>query len=214
MAYIYKIVNDVNDKIYVGKTERTLEQRFNEHCYEMNRRVEENRPLYAAMRKYGVEHFHIELIEETNSPEEREIYWIEQLRSYKKGYNATLGGDGKRYIDYDKVVALYNMYHNCVTVSKIMGIGKDTVSKILHSQHIDILTPQEINKKRNEKIVAMYVSLEELPIQVFSSYCEAARYLLAENMTTAKSVEGIAVHVRDAAIGRRKTAYKHYWKLL
>lgn len=68
MAYIYKIVNDINDKIYVGKTERTLEQRFNEHCYEMNRRVEENRPLYAAMRKYGVEHFHIELIEETNSP--------------------------------------------------------------------------------------------------------------------------------------------------
>jgi hypothetical protein len=34
------------------------------------------------MRKYGVEHFHIELIEETNNPEEREIYWIEKLNAY------------------------------------------------------------------------------------------------------------------------------------
>jgi hypothetical protein len=35
------------------------------------------------MRKYGIDHFHIELIEETNNPEERERYWIEQYRSFK-----------------------------------------------------------------------------------------------------------------------------------
>jgi hypothetical protein len=35
------------------------------------------------MRKYGIENFHIELIEETDKPEEREIYWIEQKRSFK-----------------------------------------------------------------------------------------------------------------------------------
>lgn len=59
------------------------------------------------MRKYGTEHFHIELLEETDNPEERETYWIEQLGSFKWGYNATLGGDGKKYIDYDLVVATY-----------------------------------------------------------------------------------------------------------
>ena len=32
MAYIYKITNDINQKIYVGKTERTVEERFLEHC--------------------------------------------------------------------------------------------------------------------------------------------------------------------------------------
>ena len=52
------------------------------------------------MNKYGIEHFHIELIEETDNPEEREIYWIEKLGSFKNGYNATLGGDGKKYLDY------------------------------------------------------------------------------------------------------------------
>ena len=28
MAYIYKIFNDVNDKLYIGKTSSTIEERF------------------------------------------------------------------------------------------------------------------------------------------------------------------------------------------
>ena len=32
MAFIYKITNDVNQKVYIGKTERSIEERFKEHC--------------------------------------------------------------------------------------------------------------------------------------------------------------------------------------
>ena len=78
MAYIYQIINDINQKVYIGKTEFSIEERFKEHCRDAFKDRNENRPLYAAMRKYGIEHFHIELIEETQEPEEREIYWIEQ----------------------------------------------------------------------------------------------------------------------------------------
>ena len=28
MAYIYKIINDINDKVYIGKTVYTVEQRW------------------------------------------------------------------------------------------------------------------------------------------------------------------------------------------
>lgn len=31
MAYIYKITNDVNGKIYIGKTYNSIEKRFKEH---------------------------------------------------------------------------------------------------------------------------------------------------------------------------------------
>ena len=31
MAYIYKITNNVNGKIYVGKTNRTIKARWKEH---------------------------------------------------------------------------------------------------------------------------------------------------------------------------------------
>jgi hypothetical protein len=57
------------------------------------------------MRKYGIEHFYIELIEETNNPEEREIYWIEYYKAYKNGYNATRGGDGKYLYDHNAIIA-------------------------------------------------------------------------------------------------------------
>lgn len=51
------------------------------------------------MKKYGTEHFHVELVEETDSPEEREQYWIRFYNCYgSTGYNATMGGDSKRYI--------------------------------------------------------------------------------------------------------------------
>ena len=103
MPYIYQIVNDINDKVYVGKTNFSLEKRFKEHCKDAFNRKYEKRPLYSAMRKYGVEHFHIELLEETDNPEEREKYWIEQKHSYENGYNATKGGDGKSYLDYDLI---------------------------------------------------------------------------------------------------------------
>lgn len=82
MGYIYKIVNDINDKIYIGKTEKSIEKRFKEHCRDAFRKRNEKRPLYSAMRKYGIEHFHAELIEKTDKSEEREIYWIDYFNSY------------------------------------------------------------------------------------------------------------------------------------
>ena len=68
------------------------------------------------MQKYGCEHFHISLIEETNKPEEREIYWIETLGTFKYGYNATKGGDGRSYLDYDLI---YNLYMAGLTIIEI-----------------------------------------------------------------------------------------------
>jgi hypothetical protein len=54
------------------------------------------------MKKYGKEHFFIELIEECpiEKLNEREQYWIAKKDTYHNGYNATIGGDGKRLIDY------------------------------------------------------------------------------------------------------------------
>jgi group I intron endonuclease len=87
-SIIYRITNAVNSKFYIGKTSKTVQERFQRHCYNHQK---QNTYLYKAMRKYGVENFTIEILEETNSPNEREIYWIKTLQPH---YNMTIGGDG------------------------------------------------------------------------------------------------------------------------
>ena len=69
MSFIYKITNDINDKIYVGKTNLSLQERFLQHCRDSQKESILNRPLYKAMNKYGVNHFQIELIEKNSQVE-------------------------------------------------------------------------------------------------------------------------------------------------
>ena len=207
MAYIYQITNNINGKIYIGKTERTIEERFKEHCYEAFKRKSEQRPLYFAMRKYGIDNFSISLIEETNNPEEREIYWIEQKRSYKLGYNATKGGDGRRYIDYDLVIATYKEVQNMSKVATLIGIGVDTVSRILKENQVELLTSQEISQKLMGKPINQY-DLNGNYIKTFPSSSDAA---IALGKLTPTS-RGASSHISDVCKGKRKTAYGYIWK--
>lgn len=210
MAYIYQIVNDINQKIYVGKTEFSIEKRFKEHCQDAFRERNEKRPLYSAMRKYGVEHFYIELIEETDNPEEREIYWIEKLGSFKNGYNATMGGDGKKYIDYDLVIATYKEIGVIKDVAKKLNISPDSVSFILHQNNEPINSCQDVQTKKYGKIVNMY-SLKGEYLQTFPSVGAAARYMVENNLTGCKHTT-IKQHITEVCTGRRQTAAKYKWK--
>lgn len=207
MAYIYQITNNINGKIYIGKTERSIEERFREHCKDYLKRDLEKRPLYSAMKKYGVEHFHIELIEETNNPEEREIYWIEQKRSFKFGYNATLGGDGKRYLDYDLVIETYKQVQNQSEVARLLKISPDTVHNILIANNISIVSSYQVNAKYQGKIVNQYDKQGNF-IQSFTS-AKAAADALGKTTTTSK---GATSHIADVCKGKRKTAYGFIWK--
>lgn len=207
MAYIYQIYNDINNKIYIGKTEDTIENRFKQHCQAAFHPSSQHRPLYAAMRKYGIEHFHIEILEETDDPEERECYWIENKRSFKYGYNATLGGDGRRYIDYDLVIATYKQVQNQEEVARRLNITSDSVRKILHSHNIPIVTSQQVNARISGNIINQY-DLQCNFIQSFPSAKAAAESL--NKITT--SSKGASSHISDVCRGKRKTAYGFKWK--
>lgn len=210
MAYIYQIVNDINGKLYVGKTEFSIEKRFKEHCQDAFRDRNEKRPLYAAMRKYGIEHFKIELIEETDNPEEREIFWIEQKRSFKNGYNATMGGDGKKYLDYDLIISTYSEIKSVKDTASKLGISPDSVSNILHFNNIPVISSYEVIQKKYGKITNMY-DLEGNFLKSFPSTNEAAAYMVKNNLTGCKKTT-IKQHITEVCTGRRKTAAKYKWK--
>lgn len=207
MAYIYKITNDINQKIYIGKTTRSIQERWLEHCSAAYKSTSENRPLYRAILKYGLSHFHIEEIEETDNPEEREKYWIEYYGSFKNGYNATKGGDGRPYIDYDLVVVTYRELQSIVETAHKLGIDQSSVYKILKVKKEPTLTQREATQRATGKIVNQY-SLSNEYIQSFPS-AKAAADSLGKVTSTSK---GATSHISDVCRGKRKTAYGYIWR--
>ena len=103
MGVIYKITNDINDKVYIGQTSKNRPtDRFSEHKYLARHEKLSDKRLVIdmAMAKYGVEHFKFIIIEDGIPDEmldEREKYWISVFNSKQpNGYNITDGGSGTR----------------------------------------------------------------------------------------------------------------------
>ena len=92
MGYIYAIKNKVNDKVYVGQTINSLQDRWYAHKSKANHSSQ--MVIHHAMRKHGIENFYIELLEECDNLSERERFWIEHLDTYNNGYNLSYGGEG------------------------------------------------------------------------------------------------------------------------
>mgnify|MGYP001777153918 FL=1 len=109
------------------------------------------------MNKYGSENFSIKELEECSLEElnDKEIYWIEKLGSFKYGYNATIGGDGKQYIDYDLVCETYKNLQCIVDTAKQLNISEDSVSKILKLYKINIIPNSKIAQNKYVKIINM-----------------------------------------------------------
>jgi len=90
---IYKIVNKINNKIYVGKA-KDIYLRIQSHIYALNKKSkDENRHLINAWYKYGGNNFEYVVIEELDLNEdllrEREDFWIVELKATDRnlGYN-------------------------------------------------------------------------------------------------------------------------------
>ena len=219
MAYIYKIVNDINGKIYIGKTSNTVEERFKEHIQDSKKKRCEKRPLYDAMNKYGIGNFRIEQIEEVKNDEiasEREIYWINKLRTYIgfndcNGYNATLGGDSKRYYDYQEIANKYMELKNQKETAKFFNCDVETVRKACVENNIEIISSQQIAKDRQKKCVKMY-DLENNFIQEFETMKDAAIWVIENKLTTSNKIDGVRSSIRKACNGQYKKAFNHIWK--
>lgn len=91
---IYKISNINTGKCYIGKTTKSIEERFKNHLY--SSKHGSNTILHKSIRKHGIDVFDIEIIENCcENIDEREKYWINEFDSMMpNGYNMTTGGEG------------------------------------------------------------------------------------------------------------------------
>ena len=212
MSFIYKITNDINDKVYVGKTTTSIQDRFKEHCSDAFRERNEKRPLYNAMKKYGIEHFKIEMIEECADDilSEREVYWIAYYKGYEDGYNATKGGDGKMFYDREKIKdeLLINPYPK--EVAQKFNCSTDLVYIVAKQYNIETKSKGQERLKEQKKVVYQYDKITNEYIQSFDSTVSAANWCF-ENAKCTTLNSGVRAHISECAQGKRKSAYGYIW---
>lgn len=100
MVGIYKITNKVNGKVYVGQSIDIID-RWKQHYYKAfnSKEVAFNSAIHSAFRKYGIENFELEVIEECSAEEldEKEKFWVKEFNSLSpNGYNILSGGQFSR----------------------------------------------------------------------------------------------------------------------
>jgi len=99
MYFVYKIKNNLNNKLYIGYSKNPYE-RFDTHIKDALKN-RDNRPFYNAIRKYGPKNFSIKILGNYSTPNQakiNEIKNIKKFHTYFTGYNATKGGDGNNGI--------------------------------------------------------------------------------------------------------------------
>ena len=206
MGYIYKITCKDTKKIYIGKTESTVQGRWKEHCRAafLESHGDYNFPFHRAIRKYGINNFTIETIDISSDPEElkeKEKYWINFYNSYYDGYNATLGGDGNCKYDYEEIVNYYLNHGNSITLTcQHFNIYDQVVYTALKSKNINYknLPKQQCFNKRRKRTKILCIELNI----IFNSMSEINKYFN-------KSVHP---NIRRCLNGTTKKAYGYTWK--
>lgn len=181
IGYIYKITNKINNKCYIGQTIQFLEQRWKDHkkIYNNSNSKLYDFPLYKAFRKYGLENFIFEKIDECNIDEldDKEIYWIAFYDSYKNGYNQTLGGGGGKIYDLDEkeIINKYEELRSMQKVANLFHCSITPIKSILLKNGIKILSSEEVAQNYNHKTICKDDNGNI--IKEFKSIADAAKWI-------------------------------------
>lgn len=92
---IYRILNTVTGRSYIGYTSKSVNRRWTDHKCSVNRNFKQI--IYASMRKHGIDKFEIEVIyqswDKDHALRVMEPYFVETYGSlWPNGYNMSPGG--------------------------------------------------------------------------------------------------------------------------
>lgn len=198
---IYKITNKINNKCYIGQTIKTAEERWKEHKRSININHPNciNKTLYKAMRKYGIENFTFEVlqdnIENFEQLDKAEIYWIDYYNSFIKGYNETFGGQQYHKILPNKeIIEDYYKTRSARKTALKFGISNNTVDDILNSNNIPRFTFRQAAGQR------IAISKDNF-YKEFDSVKDCAEWFVENKICRTTKVESARTGLKDARRG-------------
>ena len=180
-----------------------------------------NHTIHQAIRKYGIENFAFEVLEECAEAllNEREIYWIAKLNSKQNGYNMTDGGDSTTN-NWDRRVEQYSLkgeyiatYPAIRLAARSTGIDHAAIGRCCNNKvnHVGgYLWVYEGEKPKIPKKVVLrrkigqYDLLTNELIAVHNNAAEAVRAIGKNNSS----------NIRNVCHGKQKYAYGYFWKYM
>lgn len=236
-GYIYKIFNDINDKVYIGQTVQTISIRWSQHQYDSKKEtLDEKCIIHRAMFKYGIDAFHIveidkfykssknALVEELNKAEKR---YIKQYNSINpNGYNMIEGGynsneRAKRPVDaYNASGKLIYSFSSIAEASEFVSNNQNHgISQCCNGK-----TQQALGYiwRYHEDCFDKYpVTITQEYLDRFLNMIEVDQYsLVGEKIATFKSVTDalnfLSVNggslIQDVCKGLYRQAYGYVWR--
>lgn len=131
MTGIYKITNKINGKIYIGQSVN-IERRWRDH-----KKANADYPIHKAFKKYGIENFDFEVLEECpirelNQKEQKYIIHFNSL--VPNGYNIIFGSIHQIKLTPDRINEIIEMLKetllNSEDIGEIFGVSGRTVRAI------------------------------------------------------------------------------------
>ncbi len=150
---VYRIVNDIDDRVYIGSTVTELWHRMSQH--RANARKGAQSELYNLMRAYGISHFKIELVKRSTAQDIRrdEEEAIAAVPPEKRlNFKCKCRNDTSIHFDYDLICSVYEKVLSQNQTANIIGCSRITVQKALKSRNVEIYYPPHTAYKHRRNL--------------------------------------------------------------
>jgi hypothetical protein len=162
---IYKIINDVDNDIYIGSTYKHINKRWGQHIADAYDDKNMNKPLYKKIRELGYEHFKIELIK--NNPCSSRYFLEQEENVFIKEYgNLNIKGNINVIEKYKKPnenhkgskKRVFNITD--IDENKIQDTNKYIISDIDYFNNIEYITTDilKTNENKIDEIYTKYIT--------------------------------------------------------
>lgn len=214
--FIYKIVNTINNKVYVGQTTKTIVYRWMQHLKSERNTKHCKSPIYLAMRKHGVKNFSIHPImhgaKDLDELNRQEILVIRLYNAVNKGYNCQHGGtnawiteEARKNIS-DSVKKSPTRYWLGKTLSQETR-DKISNTKIQLGQALGSNNPMFGKKHKQASVEQNAISNGSKPFNVYKDGTLIGSYV--NKTQCAKDIGSCREAVRDTLSGRFKSTKGH-----
>jgi len=207
MGYIYKIINKITSKYYIGQTIQELNDRWRHH-----KSPKSNcRYLKLAIQKYGIENFKFDLICICfdNDLDKYESEYIKKYNSLvPNGYNLREGGNSSRHNEETKNKISESLKNRTDIIRSKSQLGKPHTEEVKNKISKALIgikkKPETIQKMREQRLKYKIFKIDKCTgevLEIFNGYSEAA-----------KSVDINKGAIWGVCNGKSKTSKGFIWK--